>query len=161
RPVGLTLHPQKPVRLRSGAVIDGAQSGGRRTVYCTDLCPEYPAYAASKGARPTKERIRDALSQTFLARELKVIQPRVILLLGVEAYWAFSTYFLKRAPIVPLRNVMENLLAYVSKYGEAVVIPFWHPSPASPMFQNWLKTFRRAPMKNALIWCIRTALPRR
>jgi uracil-DNA glycosylase len=158
RTVGLTLYPQKDVRLRSGTVIEGVPSGGVRTVYCTDLCPEYPGYAVSKGERPTQERIRDALRREFLARELMLIQPRAILLLGAEAHLAFSTYFLKRSRVPTLGRVVGNLASNVSTYRDALVIPFWHTSPASPAFQKWLKTFRRAPLENSLIRCIRKAL---
>ena len=38
--------------------------------------------------------VTDALKQRFLARELEILQPRVILLLGKESYTAFYTHLL-------------------------------------------------------------------
>src|SRR5260370_13721319 len=50
RSVGLTLFPPQEVTLRSGAVIEGGHREVRQTVYCTDLCPEYPVARASAPA---------------------------------------------------------------------------------------------------------------
>ena len=168
--VGLTLYPGSDLRLPTGRVLEASLGGGRQTVYSTDLCPEYPGHIGSKGqrafrapikrARPSKRRIRDAIRHGFLDRELKIVLPKAILLLGREAYSAFYTYLLGATTITNLKIVIDNLSSSLSSYRGAVVIPFWHPSPASLVFQKWFKEFRSSPANNHVIECIRTALVR-
>jgi uracil-DNA glycosylase len=167
-PAGLTLYPQFDVNLVNGRVIAAASGRGRRVVYSTDLYPQYPGFSSAKGGgetrgpvkrkRPSQGGIMEALKREFLDRELKVVRPKAIVLLGSEAYRAFYTHFLGRPEVLPLTTVIGDLEHHVSTFNKALVIPCLHPSTASSAFQMWLKKFRMEPMENPFVRCIRRAL---
>jgi uracil-DNA glycosylase len=166
RPLGFTVYPSSKIKLANGAVIESDKSKARKTVYCTDLCPEFPGYCEKGNTvkksikRPTLQRVSDALKQGFLERELALVKPKVILLLGSSAYISFYTHFLGRSELSTLREAVENLPTHLATYKTSLVIPFLHPSPANPYFQKWFQEFREAPMESAFIRCVCAQLKR-
>jgi uracil-DNA glycosylase len=168
RPLGFTVYPSSDVHLMNGAVIESGPGAPRETAYCTDLCPEFPGHVSrGKGKltktsvnRPAARRVQDALKCGFLERELDLVKPKVILLLGSSAYITFYTHFLEQSELSALRNVVEDLPRHLANYKASVVIPFLHPSPASPSFLRWFRTFVEAPTKSTFVRCIRAQLQR-
>jgi uracil-DNA glycosylase len=166
RPLGFTLYPAFKVRLASGKSVQGVPSGQRETAYCTDLCPEFPGRVFTwKGKeskisikRPSQKRIRDALKHKFLEKELDVVRPKVILLLGSRAYTTFYAHFLRKSNLAALSVAVKDLGSHVARYKAAAVIPFLHPSPASPAFQRWFGAFKNAPAKSEFARCVRRYL---
>jgi uracil-DNA glycosylase len=166
RPLGYTVYPTTDVKLASGVVIPAALGLSRKTVYCTDLCPEFPGHATieqnqsvkTSVKRPSQLRIKDALEHRFLERELAVVKPKVILLLGSHAYFAFYRHFLKRTELNSLQAVVEDMDSYVARYETSLVVPFLHPSPASPSFQRWFKVFKEEPMNSLFVRCMQPPL---
>jgi len=159
---GLTLYPAKNVRLRSGALIEAVRGEGRQTVYCSDICPEYPGYRQSMrnfslGTHPSSERVQGALGRKFLVRELKIVQPKRILLLGATAYKVFYRYILRKNQLASLQTVMRELPGHLAQYGDAVLVPFWHPSPANPKIRKYIKELRHDP--SDFVRCILQATP--
>lgn len=165
-PLGFTVYPPSDIKLASGAVIQAAPGMQRQTAYCTDLCPEFPGYvsiqrngrAKASIKRPSSRRVKDALKCAFLERELEIVKPKVILLLGSAAYTAFYIHFLKRSSLLTLQFVVDELRSHLANYKTSLVVPFLHPSPASPLFKRWLGNFRNAPIKSAFVQCIRPQL---
>jgi hypothetical protein len=165
-PLGFTVYPSSDVKLASGAVIQAALGSQRQTAYCTDLCPEFPGYVSLQRSdktkasikRPSLRRVKEALKCAFLERELEVVKPKVILLLGAAAYTTFYTHFLKRSSLLTLQVVVDDLGSHLANYKTSVVVPFLHPSPASPLFLRWFTNFKNAPMKSTLVRCIRPQL---
>lgn len=140
-PLGFTLYPSWDVRLPK-AILKSAPAAGRRSVYCTDICPVFPGYAQPrKGRRPIRRPsstlIRSALEERFLERELDIVKPRVILLLGIHAYRHFHLHFMRQEPprLSSLLRGIRN--CKFSPYRGAVVIPCFHPSPGNPTFTRW------------------------
>ncbi len=164
RPLGFTVYPSSKIKLPNGVIIEPDQDRMRQTVYCTDLCPEFPGYCEKISTvkksikRPTLQRVSDALKQGFLERELALVKPKAILLLGSSAYISFYKHFLGRSELSTLREVVENLPTHLATYKTSLVIPFLHPSPASPYFQKWFRQFREAPMESVFIRCLRAQL---
>jgi uracil-DNA glycosylase len=124
----------------------------------TDLCPVFPGYRPSRGGAkdiraPGRVLVDSALEREFLKRELDIVKPRVILLLGSHAYEAFYLYFLRLRPRRNLSSLMLRIRrGELRRYNGAVVVPFFHPSPASPAFTRWYKSFSlRSPARNPLI----------
>jgi hypothetical protein len=144
-PLGYTLYPQTHVMLPNGTLK--ANSGrGRRTAYCTDICPKFPGYRISKSGeqaicRPSAKLIRCALNRAFIHRELAIVKPRVIFLLGSRAYRYFYREFLNPYP-EQLSSVVVGIETMdYSTYNGASVIPLLHPSPGSPSFLQWSRSF--------------------
>jgi uracil-DNA glycosylase len=158
---GFTLYPESKVTLKNQATIKAAFH--RRTVYCTDICPEYPGSIYSsrnpgrpKSARPSQTRVRDALSRGFLSRELNVVHPKAILLLGSMAYTMFCRHVLGKEHVASLSYAIKDLPRHMSEHNGAAVVPFWHPSPASVAFERWKRTACGRTMANSAVGeCIR------
>jgi len=150
---GYTVYPPCDVRVPGGTVL--CRPGqGRKTAYCSDLCPVFPGYQPTKSGktrirRPTPQLINSALDRSFLARELNIIKPRVILLLGKHAYASVYGHFLKDRPTESLSTVVREIDSITfRRYNGAIVVPMLHPSPASPAFLQWIKASQSsAPYK--------------
>jgi uracil-DNA glycosylase len=86
--------------------------------------------------------VESALERGFLRREIRIIRPRAILLLGVLAYSAFFEHFVHIDNPPPLGTTVKSLLSVdLPVYESAPVVPFLHPSPGSPAFLRWYKEF--------------------
>ena len=166
RPLRFTVYPPCDLTLASGAVIHASLGRQRQTAYCTDLCPEFPGHVSFRRnqrtkksvKRPSLPRVQDALKRAFLERELEVVRPKVILLLGSKAYTTFYKHFLQKSNLCTLQAVVKDLPSHLASYNSSLVVPFLHPSPASPSFQQWLRNFRKAPMESTFVRCIRPQL---
>jgi uracil-DNA glycosylase len=141
---GYTVYPPCDVRVPGGTIL--CRPGhGRKTAYCSDLCPVFPGYQPTRNGqtrirRPTPQLINSALDRAFLARELSITKPRVILLLGKHAYASIYTHFLNDRPTQSLSTVVREIDRMTfRRYNGAIVIPMLHPSPASPAFLQWIK----------------------
>jgi uracil-DNA glycosylase len=157
RPLGYTVYPRTVVTVRKG-VIACVSGESRRTAYFTDLCPVFPGYRPLRRRTqgilaPSRVLIDSALERKFLKRELDIVKPRVILLLGRHAYEAFYLHFLRLRPRRKLSSLLRRMrTSALSRYNGAVVVPFFHPSPASPTFTRWYTSFSlRPPLRNPLI----------
>ena len=150
-----TIYPPKPVRLSRGQVQP--KDGEFTTVYTTDIFPCYP-----RGGTPTRTMITDALKQRFLARELEILQPRVILLLGKESYTAFHTQFLGAAPRANITTRFRDLspTTELAEYNGAPVVPFLHPSPGNGHFSSWFSRSRLTLCEQPQLQAIAAALER-
>jgi len=146
KPLGYTVYPPRDIRVKLGK-ISCSQGLGRKTAYCTDLCPTFPGYRRAPDGRlmirpPSRDLVRSAIEQGFLHAELEVVDPKAILLLGRNAYMYFYRYLLgvrrfpKLAAIVEGKGEIE-----FPRYRDAVVFPCFHPSPASPRFLRWFAEF--------------------
>lgn len=151
---GYTVYPPRDVEVTAGR-IEFTRGGGRQTVYCTDLCPVFPGRRTERDGdirRPSPDLIRSALKHRFLLRELEIVKPKVILLLGEHAYNSFYRYFLNI-------RIQEKLSALAFQMGQAdfptynssLIIPLLHPSPASPTFAQWFKSFPNSPHSRAFV----------
>ena len=153
--VGYTVYPPREVRLGNGAILPGA-SDGRKTGYFTDICPVFPGHAGARDRSkrilaPGRKLVGSAVERQFLKQELAIIKPRVILLLGHWAYEAFYTHFLEGQVSPSLSSLVVRIhKAELSEYQGAVVIPFFHPSPANLRFVRWFSSFSRSPKKSTL-----------
>jgi uracil-DNA glycosylase len=168
RPLGFTVYPSSDIQLMNGTHIESGTGARRETAYCTDLCPEFPGQVSRRKGkaikksvkRPASHRVREALTRGFLEREIDLVQPKVILLLGSSAYITFYTHFLKQSDLSALGKVVEDLPRHLAHYKASLVVPFLHPSPASLSFLRWFKEFAKAPTKSTFVRCIQDQLRR-
>jgi uracil-DNA glycosylase len=127
----------------------------QRTAYTTDVYPCYPGHRRA----PSPAQIADALGEQFLSREMAIMQPAVILLLGVHSVRAFFTACLGRTP-PPLHAHFAALGPEIvlPRYRGATVVPFLHPSGASPVFAAWRRQAGDALDRTPQVAAIRRAL---
>jgi len=160
RSANLTIYPGKEIRVDTGVIHPSDLQ--RQRVYSTDLCPCFPGYSASRHQkpirieRPGQQIVYDALKKQFLRRELAVIRPKVIVLLGERAYKHFYDHFLGIRVETPLTALIGRLdMERLPRFKTAVVLPFLHPSPASPAFLRWFSAnkgrLERTPFVRRLV----------
>ena len=155
-PFGYTVYPQRNVKVANGT-IEWARGGGRNTAYCTDLCPVFPGYDSIKRdeiriRRPSPDLIQSALEKRFLCRELQIVNPKVILLLGEHAYKSFYRYFLNTSVRDKLSTLVYHMRdADFRTFGSALVVPLLHPSPASPSFARWFRSFPNSAWSTSFV----------
>ncbi len=127
-----------------------------RTAYTTDLYPCFPG--ARRPPRPAE--VADALAHRFLEREFALLRPRVVLLLGTHSVRAFYTYVLDRTPPSRLVDFFVGLSAEtpLPEYAGATVVPFLHPSGASPAYASWLRAAGADVASQPQVQAIRRAL---
>lgn len=117
----------KPFCGRSGKFLDemlASISLTRENVYITNLVHDRP----QENRDPTKEEI--ALYAPFLDRQIEIIKPRVIVMLGRHS----MNYLFKRAGIeeklLPISKMHGQLFEGDFGYGKVKLLPLYHPAVA-------------------------------
>jgi len=106
-----------------------------KCVYNTEMAQCYPGKNINgKGDRkPTKKEI--AYCQQYLIRELEIIKPKLILLMGKSSRDGFYRYFLNGKECPPFSQHVGN----VDYYKDIPVIPIQHASGSNPRYPQMLK----------------------
>jgi uracil-DNA glycosylase len=140
-----TVYPPREVRLASGAVVPRAIPP-LVSVYNTELTQCFPGKGGTRGDRvPTATEIATCLRQNFLKREIALIKPKLILLMGDKTRQAFYKAFAEKLSKDTLRAHVERIVASgripILKIGEVEVsvLPIQHASGANPHFYGMLK----------------------
>jgi len=140
-----TVYPQQDVTLPSGATIPRCNPG-YVTVYNTEIAQCYPGRnARGTGDRaPTHQELETCVGRGFLMREVELIKPRLLLLMGKTSRDAFFDYVLKEHHPGSLTEHIRDL----SNHGElprftlgdcsSAVLPIQHASGANPRFHSML-----------------------
>ncbi|MDD4381794.1 MAG: uracil-DNA glycosylase family protein [Candidatus Dojkabacteria bacterium] len=114
-------------------------------IYHTEIVHNFPGYEIKNGKksikRPSKEEIRVSIKSNILKKEIAIIKPKLILLMGDTAYKSFYKYFLD----IQSYNNLTKEIDYISKtkkfkrHQNIPVIPIQHSSGANPRFQEMFK----------------------
>ncbi len=152
--LGYTVRPPAPVRIQDSWVE--SRENGLSTAYTTDIFPCHPP----SGGAPSGREVADALEQGFLLRELEILRPKVILLLGDKGYRAFYKNVLQREARENISDVFRELShrSRFELYRGATVIPFFHPSPRNGHFSPWLKKVGASLCETPQVKAIENAL---
>jgi len=125
---GYTVYPDKP-----------------NCIYHTEIVHGFPGYEIKNGKkyirRPTKKEILLSMESEILQKEIEIVQPKLILLMGNTAYQSFYTYFLG---IKPENNLTKEIgeisnTKVFRKYMDIPIIPIQHSSGANPRFNKMLQ----------------------
>lgn len=136
-PIGYTVYPAQDIKLGSGAIIPGATK--YIPVYNTELAQCFPGRNRSGNDRaPTKTEIKQCLDNGFLEEELKLIQPKLVLLMGVKSTKSFYKRYLSDAAFAGkfaahVCSVFEEKVRRKVRIGnlEFHCLPIHHASPAN------------------------------
>jgi len=124
---GYTVYPDKP-----------------NCIYHTEIVHGFPGYEIKNEKRyirrPTKKEIQLSIDSGILQKEIDIVQPKLILLMGNTAYQSFYTYFLG---IKPENNLTKEIgeISNTKKYRRYMdipTIPIQHSSGANPRFRQML-----------------------
>lgn len=155
-----TVYPPRPTRLTAGITIPQCRRG-YVSVYATELVQCYPGKTVrGRGdRRPSPVEVETCMGRGFLARELSVVKPRVILLMGDKARRAFYSHFMGQQLAMPLGQHLgiivrsKKVPSIRIRDVEASVLPIQHASGANPAFWRMLE-------RTELVELIREALER-
>ena len=123
-----TVYPEKP-----------------NCIYHTEIVHGFPGYEIKNGKkyirRPTKKEIQLSIDSGILQKEINIVQPKLILLMGNTAYQSFYTYFLG---IKPENNLTKEIgeisnTKEFKRYMGIPIIPIQHSSGANPRFSEMLE----------------------
>ena len=117
---------------------------GNNCVYHTEIVHCFPGYEIKTNKksirRPTKIEVNNCINQEFIQKEIELIQPKLILLMGKVSYETFYNHFLKISP----KEILSNKINSISEsnqfetYNGIPVIPIQHASGANPRFNQML-----------------------
>ena len=154
RCVGYTVYPPSELSLRLGRIP--ARQPNLRTVYTADIFPALPP----GGGAPSPGMIADAIYHRFLIRQLEILRPKVLLLLGRHSYATFHARLLGVPTKTKISHTFRSLspTTALTKYEGALVVPFLHPSPQSGTFSQWFSRSRRTLCEQPQVRALSEAL---
>lgn len=144
-----TVYPPQKVRISGNVEIPNCNPK-YRTVYNTEIAQCYPGKnKGGKGNRkPTSVEIRNCIEKGFLIKEITMIKPKLLLLMGKASRDGFFDYVLN-AKYPPLLS--EHILKII-RAGEIPVfslgnlnlrvLPIQHASGANPHFRSMMEDDR-------------------
>lgn len=143
--LNLSVYPPNEIKLSNGVVIPKRDSGFQ-SVYNTEITQCYPGKGLKKGDRlPDKEEINTCLGNKFLENEIKIIQPKLILLMGKISSSTFYKYILKKDfnnSLTQIQNTIlkENKIPTTTILGSNIgYLPIQHASGANPLYNKMIK----------------------
>lgn len=144
-----TVYPQQAVMIFSGGTIPKCKPG-YITVYNTEIAQCYPGRnARGRGDRaPADQELQRCVGKGFLAREIELIRPKLLLLMGRASRDAFFDYVLKAEYPKSLTEHIQNIVQNGKFPRFALggfsfhVLPIQHASGANPRFRSMLNDNR-------------------
>ena len=111
-------------------------------IYHTEIVHNFPGHEIKNGKksikRPSKEEIRVSIKSNILKKEIDIIKPKLILLMGDTAYKSFYNYFLDVRPYNNLTKEIDHIskTKKFKRHQNIPVIPIQHSSGANPRFNQ-------------------------
>lgn len=142
---GRTVFPPKKITLQTGKTIPKRQEG-YLTIYNTEITQCFPGKKNGNDRIPSRQEILTCLGKKFLEREIHLLSPSLILLMGDVCRKSFyDSFFGERR--------RDTLTAHISQVvkrtkfdsieigGRLIkVFPIQHASGANPNFRKMLKS---------------------
>jgi uracil-DNA glycosylase len=117
----------------------------QNTIYHSEIVHSFPGYKSVSGKkvirRPTKAEIIKSIEAGVLEKEIKLVKPRLIFLMGSTSYTSFYKYFLNIKKFPNLTSKIEEITK-TRKYDSYLgipVVPIQHASGANPRFHQMIK----------------------
>ena len=113
-------------------------------VYSSDIVHCYPGKdkSSSRDRKPDRQEISNCLNQTFLMNEIKLVEPKFILLMGKVSRDNFYEYILKESYPESLSNHITEIVdsrtipQFTVNKLDIYVLPIQHPSVANARFKE-------------------------
>lgn len=146
---GRTIYPQQSVKVPSDAIIFSCTSR-HITAYNTEIVQCYPGKKSDGGGdrAPSKREVDRCIGRGFLVRELEIIGPRLLLLMGKASRDTFFDYVLKaeypQSLTEHIRRIVQNgrVPRFTLGHFGFHVLPIQHASGANPRFHHMLQDCR-------------------
>lgn len=117
----------------------------KNCVYSTEIVHCFPGYELKKGTksirRPTQTEIKNCINKGFIQREIDLVKPKIIFLMGSTSYVSFYNYFLKTKTNLNLTEKIRDITETkrYETYNNIPIIPIQHASTANPRFSQMIK----------------------
>ena len=148
---GRTVFPKKSVYLGKGFTVEKAQSGCI-SVYNTDIAQCFPGKMKSGDRPPSDEEIKECVGKGFLTREIQLIRPKLLLLMGKKSRKAFYEHVINdpRAdtPTEHLKSILESGCIPTERLADMSlrVLPIPHPAVRDRSFIDLIENKRLIAM---------------
>lgn len=150
---GRTVFPPRSVVLSNGYTVSQREEG-LKSIYNSEITQCYPGKAIGKSGdrRPSSVELSTCTTQGFLVSEIKLIKPKLVLLMGSASYKGFYENVLKLTPQHGLTQEIETIVlnreipAYSIHGVRLRVLPIQHASGANPRFAKMAQDLRLIEM---------------
>lgn len=142
---GRTVYPCWEVRMSNGVVIPKCRRG-YLSVYNTEITQCYPGKKETGRGdrRPNDDEIDNCIKQGFLIKEIELIKPKLLLLMGKSSRDSFFQYILNAPYPDSLSNHIFEIVQvgripqFQLGNGSMYILPIQHASGANPRFRSML-----------------------
>lgn len=140
-----TVYPYREVRMLNGVVIPKCRHS-YLSVYNTEIAQCYPGKKETGHGdrRPESDEIQRCIEQEFLIKEIKLIRPKLLFLMGKSSRDSFFKYILN----IPCPDSLSNHISEIVQAeripqfqlgnGSVYALPIQHGSGANPRFRSIL-----------------------
>lgn len=144
-----TVYPHQEVTIFSNVMIPKCNPG-YTSVYNTEIAQCYPGKNNNgRGDRaPDSQELQRCIKRGFLIREIELIRPRLLLLMGKASRDTFFDYVLKtkysQSLTQHIQSIVQNgeLPRFTLGGFDFHVLPIQHASGANPRFRSMLNDTR-------------------
>lgn len=141
--IGQTVHPPIEVKLSNGNIIAKRESN-LISVYNSEITQCYPGKNNKRNAdrKPNIEEIQNCRKKGFLAQEIKILKPKIVMLMGKVSRDTFLKYFMKTAHPSSLTEHIAQIIKngkmpeYALDGYKFFIMPIQHASGANPQFSK-------------------------
>ena len=138
-----TVFPPNDIILKNGSVINQGDSN-KTSVYNTEITQCFPGKAAKGDRKPDPIEIKNCLDKNFLFREIQIIKPRLLLLMGRLSIVTFYKYILKEKVNISTNEMINAIIANMRipeldmAWGKVGYLPIQHASGLNPQYNIML-----------------------
>jgi len=141
-----TVFPPREITTSSDSIIE-KRSDRMVSVYNTEIAQCFPGRKDNNQIRnPTKSEMRNCAEMCFIERELEIIRPKLVILMGKKSWSSFYEIILEKTlPQDNLSNRIEEICQQSEIPTECIgdyefkCLPIQHASGANPRFSQMIK----------------------
>ena len=119
----------------------------RQYVYSSDIVHCYPGRSKSGSGdrKPDSQEISNCIRQLFIATEIQIVEPNLVLLMGKVSRDTFYRYILKEIRPKSLSKHISEIAnnkvlpQYIINKSHIFVLPIQHPSISNPHFKKMMQ----------------------
>ena len=141
-----TVFPPQEIILKSGAIIQ-KHNENYIPVYNTEITQCFPGKQIKGDRKPDTSEIKNCLDKNFLFSEIKILKPKLLLLMGRLSIKTFYKFIIGNEPNISTNEMIDDIVrkGIIPKceLGEHIIgfLPIQHASGLNPQYHKMLKNF--------------------
>ena len=139
-----TVFPPQEIILKSGAIIQ-KHNENYIPVYNTEITQCFPGKQIKGDRKPDTSEIKNCLDKNFLFSEIKILKPKLLLLMGRLSIKTFYKFIIGNESNISTNEMIDDIVrkGIIPKYelGEHKIgfLPIQHASGRNPQYNTMLK----------------------